>query len=383
MPLTRLFKEFFESEKASGIILIACTVFSILLANSAWSTTYTQIWQIKIGALSVEKWINEGLMALFFLLVGLEIERELYVGELSERKNAILPISAALGGMIFPALFHFLFNYGTPTQAGIAIPMATDIAFALGVMSLAGNRVPIALKVFLTAFAIMDDLGAVIIIAIFYSGNISGLYLGLSLGICLVLFIMNRLRTMNVYAYILPAFLLWYFLAKSGVHSTITGVIVAFAIPFKNCGKTCPSATLLHALHKPVAFVVLPLFALANTCITFEPGVYQSILSPNSLGIITGLYFGKPLGIVILSFLVVKMKWARLPAETNWRQLVGAGFLGGVGFTMSIFITILAFNDSQIIAHSKIAIVFASLLAGISGYLLLSRGKKRFHSSKS
>jgi NhaA family Na+:H+ antiporter len=379
--LTKLFVEFFESEQASGVILILCTVTSIIIANTYLGKNYSDFWHTKIGIeigglalkYSVEHWINDGLMAIFFLLIGLEIERELYIGELSDLKNATLPIFAAIGGMATPALFHFVFNRGTETQAGIGIPMATDIAFALGVLALLGSRVPVALKIFLTALAIIDDLGAIVIIALFYVGNFSFLYLVLALGIFAGLLIINRLGVRRLPFYLVPGFFMWYCMLQSGIHATIAGVLLAFAIPFARGDETSPSYKLQHFLHKPVAFIIMPLFALANTNLALSGNWIEELATANSVGIFAGLVFGKPLGIVLFSILAIKLGLSQLPSEVFWRHIIGAGFLGGIGFTMSIFITLLAFGDPEIIQSSKISILLSSLVAGITGFIILHR----------
>jgi NhaA family Na+:H+ antiporter len=378
--LTKLFVEFFESEKASGIILILCTLISITIANSYFGKGYLDFWHTKVGfetggialKYSIEHWINDGLMAVFFLLIGLEIERELYIGELSDLKNATLPIFAAIGGMATPALLHFLLNQGTETQAGVGIPMATDIAFALGVLALLGSRVPVSLKIFLTALAIIDDLGAIAIIALFYVGDFSLLYLMLALAILAGLFILNRLGIHSLPFYLIPGIVMWYFMLKSGIHATIAGVLLAFVIPFGNGDEESPSYKLQHFLHKPIAFIVMPLFALANTGIALTGNWLGGLTTPNSLGIFAGLAVGKPLGIALFSFLAVKIGVSQLPNDVSWKHIIGAGSLGGIGFTMSIFITLLAFNNPEFVQNSKISILLSSLVAGIVGYLLLS-----------
>jgi NhaA family Na+:H+ antiporter len=320
---------------------------------------------------SLEHWVNDGLMAIFFLLIGLEIEREIYIGELSDLKSASLPIIAAIGGMSVPALFYFLFNRGTETQAGIGIPMATDIAFALGVLALLGNRVPVSLKVFLTALAIIDDLGAILIIAVFYVGDFSFLYLMLALTVYAGLLVLNRLGVHGLAFYLIPGILMWYFMLQSGVHATLAGVLLAFALPFGDGSEKSPSYKLQHFLHRPVAFGIMPVFALANTGITLSGRWFESLNAPNSLGVFAGLFFGKPLGIFLAAFLAVKARVSQLPRDLSWGHIVGAGFLGGVGFTMSIFITLLAFSEPEIIQSTKIGILLGSLLAGITGFLIL------------
>ena len=373
--LSNSFKNFFDSEKSGGILLIICTGVSLLLANSNIGANYLSMWQIYVGGLSVAHWINDALMAVFFLLIGLELERELYNGELSNFKNALLPIFAAIGGICLPASIHFALNAGTPTQAGIGIPMATDIAFALGVLALLGSRVQASLKVFLTALAVMDDLGAIIVIAVFYTAQLSIAYLIGALAVFGVLVVLNRFfRMMSLVPYLLGGALMWFLMLKSGVHATIAGVLLAFAIPFsaKEDDEESPSHRLEHFLHKPVAFVILPIFALANTGIVIGGDWAQNLTSANSSGIIGGLVLGKPLGITLLSFVAVSIGICKLPLDLNWRHVFGAGLLGGIGFTMSIFITNLAFvGNVEIINASKMAILLASLTAGTIGFLWL------------
>lgn len=377
--VSKLFSDFFNSEKAGGLILIACTFLSIIIANSSLGTGYLHFWHQSIGYENVnlhlnhpiEYWINDGLMAIFFLLVGLEIEREIYIGELSTLKNASLPFFAAMGGMVAPALFHFLINSGSATQAGFGIPMATDIAFALGILSLLGNRVPLSLKIFLTAFAIIDDLGAIIMIALFYTDTFLVGYFGAAIGIFALLLIFNRLKIRNLFFYLVPGVVMWYCMLQSGVHATVSGVLLAFAIPFGNGDEKSTSYVLQHHLHKPVAFVILPLFALANTGIVFTTGWHYELTSKNSIGILLGLIIGKPVGVLLFCFAAVKLKISSLADDINWKHIIGAGILGGIGFTMSIFITLLAFKDAEIIVGSKIAVLFSSIVAGLIGYIYL------------
>jgi len=375
--LSKLFTEFFNSEKASGFILIGCTIISLLIANSGLGESYQQLWSTNLGGLTVSYWVNDALMAVFFLLVGLEIERELFIGELSKVKNAMLPVMAALGGIMIPALIHFGLNAGTNTVNGYAIPMATDIAFALGILSLAGKSVPPALKIFLTALAIIDDLCAIMVIAIFYTDSVSMVNLFISLGIFAGLFIMGKMGVTNLLFYLLPGIAMWYFMFQSGVHATISGVLLAFAIPFGKGGEDSPSYKLQHFLHKPVAFIIVPLFALANTGIRLQPGFYNELLSKNSLGIMAGLLIGKPLGILSFAWLAVKTKLSQLPGIVTWRHIAGAGLLAGIGFTMSIFITLLAFDDAALVVNSKIAILSASIIAATTGLLILKRIKTK------
>ncbi|HTE15767.1 MAG TPA: Na+/H+ antiporter NhaA [Burkholderiales bacterium] len=370
------FTRFFDSEKSSGILLIFCTVISLLIANSSISPDYLNFWQSNIGGLSLGHWINDALMAIFFLLIGLELERELYIGELSNFKNALLPIVAAIGGMIAPALIHFSFNAGTPTQAGFGIPMATDIAFALGVLALLGNRIPASLKVFVVAFAVIDDLGAIVIIAAFYTAHLSVGYFVGALAVWTVLIALNRLfRIISLVPYLLGGALMWFLMFKSGVHATIAGVMLAFAIPFsvKDDDEASPSHKLEHFLHKPVAFIILPIFALANTGILVGADWMQNLATMNSIGIAAGLIVGKPLGVTFLCFVAVACGLCRLPAELNWSHMMGAGMLGGIGFTMSIFIANLAFpGNPDAVNASKLAILLASVTAGTFGFIWLS-----------
>ncbi len=371
MKLKKLFHEFFESEKAGGLILIFVTILSLILANSSFQASYLKIWNFDIAGHSFVHWINDGLMAIFFLLIGLELERELYDGELSSFKNASMPIFGALGGMLVPAGIFMALNFGTETQSGAGIPMATDIAFAIGIMSLLGNRVPASLKIFLIALAVIDDLGAIIIIAIFYTTSLSFLNLGIALGIIAVLGILNRLKVYTLIPYMIGGVIAWYFMLLSGVHATITGVLVAFVVPYGKGGRKSPSYILQHVLHKPVAFIILPLFAAANTSIAIGSGWLSSLGEPFSLGIIGGLVIGKSIGIVLFSIIAVWLGLASLPADVKWGNIIGAGFLGGIGFTMSIFITLLAFDNQVIIDGSKIAILIASSLAAGIGFVTL------------
>lgn len=371
MKVTRLFNEFFESEKAGGLILVFATIVSLLLANSPFQSSYINFWHFDIGGHSITHWINDGLMTIFFLLIGLELEREIYQGELSDIRNAALPIFGALGGILVPAGLFMLLNFGTETQAGAGIPMATDIAFAIGILSLLGNRVPSSLKVFLTALAVIDDLGAILVIALFYTSTLIWTNLFIALGIFGVLLILNRLKIKNLIPYLIGGFLMWYFMLNSGVHATITGVLLAFAIPFGNGNEKSTSYVLQHFLHKPVAFFILPLFAVANTCIAIGDNWQSGLGQTNSLGIMIGLVLGKPIGIFIFSFLGAILGLCTLPADLKWKHIISVGFLGGIGFTMSIFVTLLAYDNELIINNSKIAILIASTIAGFLGFILL------------
>lgn len=374
---SKLFKEFFESEKAGGLILMGCTLFSLVLANSIFSSEYLHFWHTNFAGQPIEYWINDGLMVIFFLLIGLELEREVYQGELSDIKNALLPIFGAIGGMIVPAALYLFFNFGTSTQSGAGIPMATDIAFALGILSLLGDRVPVSLKIFLTALAVIDDLGAILVIAIFYTKTLFWNNLLIALGIFAFLLILNRLKVRNLIPYLIGGIVMWYFMLNSGVHATITGVLLAFAIPFGNGDKKSTSYILQHFLHKPVAFIILPIFALANTAIILSSNMGEILTEHYSLGIALGLIVGKPLGIFALSFFAVKLGICKLPSDLNWKSIIGVGFLGGIGFTMSIFVTLLAFEDAAIINNAKFIILISSLVAGIIGFLSLKLTLKR------
>ena len=328
--LSKTYNEFFDSEKSSGIVLFVCTIVSLVLANVLIGDEYLSFWQKYLGGLSIEHWINDGLMAVFFLLIGLELKRELYKGELSNFKNAMLPIFAAAGGLATPALIHFLLNRGSETQAGLGIPMATDIAFALGVLALLGKRVPASLKIFLTALAVMDDLGAIVVIAVFYTAKISTGYLFAALVVFGLLNFLNKAKVMSLVPYLIGGGLMWFFMLESGVHATIAGVLLAFTIPFTHIedDETSPSYKVEHFLHKPVGFVILPIFALANTGIIIGADWASSLTTANSFGIIGGLVLGKPLGITIVSFIAVAVGICRLPLDLNWKHIFGAGFLG-------------------------------------------------------
>ncbi len=303
------------------------------------------------------------------------MEREIYHGELSDLRSASLPIFSALGGMLVPAGIFLLFNF-TGNTRGAGIPMATDIAFAVGAISLLGNKVPTALKVFLMALAIIDDLGAIIVIAVFYTSTISFVNLFIALGIFGSLLILNRLKIHNLIPYLIGGVAMWYFMHHSGVHATITGVLLAFAIPFGNGNESSSSYRLQHFLHKPVAFFILPLFAFANTCISIDSNWYQNLAQPGSLGVMAGLVIGKPLGICLFALIAIAFKISSL-GELKWKHIIGAGMLAGIGFTMSIFITLLAYDQSSEINQSKIAILISSLIAGVIGFTWLNFVSKK------
>jgi len=379
------FKDFLYSQQIGGVILIICVIISLIVANSGWSVGFNSLLSSKIGYESanidlnypVSLWINDGLMAIFFLLVGLEIKREIVEGELSSPKKAAMPIFAALGGMVVPAGIYFLFNASTATSSGWGIPMATDIAFALGVLSLLGKRVPTSLKIFLAALAIVDDLGAILVIAIFYTKELHWDQLLYSGGILAVLVILNRLKVKKLVFYIIPGIFLWYFIHHSGIHATIAGVLMALTIPTNPVKEKSPLETLEHAIVKPVNFLIMPIFALANTNIRFEPAMIAGLYSPLGLGIILGLVLGKPLGITLFSWLSVKVGLSSLPAKATWMHIIGIGIISGIGFTMSIFIGLLSFSDPLFQVEAKFSILVASLIAGIAGFIILNfLGKK-------
>ncbi|MDQ8154041.1 MAG: Na+/H+ antiporter NhaA [Gemmatimonadota bacterium] len=375
--LTTAFEAFFSSERASSVLLAVATVVSIALANSVFGPSYTAAWGRDIAGLRLIDWINDGLMAVFFLYIGLELERELYSGELSDLRQAALPIVAAVGGMVVPALVHLAVNAGTPTQRGIGIPMATDIAFAMGVLTMLGQRVPPALKVFVVAYAVMDDLGAMLVIAAFYTAKLSFAYLGASLAVWLLLVVMNRaFRVMSLAPYLVGGVAMWWLLHHSGVHATLAGVALAFAIPYsaRDADAHSPSHWLEHWLHRPVAFGVLPLFALANTALPLGGAWGQGLAGPNAIGIMVGLVVGKPLGVLSATYLAVRAGLSSLPLGLTWRHIGGAGMLGGIGFTMAIFVANLAFvGEPAVVAQSKIAVIAASLVSGLLGFVWLRR----------
>lgn len=378
-------REFLKSGSAGGIILIACLIISLVIANSPLGAGFENLLAQEIGyhsenlglRYSVLLWINDGLMAIFFLLVGLEIKRELIEGELSSFRQAALPVFAALGGMLVPAAIYALFNNGTPTANGWGIPMATDIAFAIAVLSILGKNVPLSLKIFLTALAIVDDLGAILVIALFYSTEMHLSYLMYAGGIFALLILFNLMGFKSLMFYLIPGLFMWYFIHHSGIHATIAGVLTALTLPTTPDATESPLEKLEHALTKPVNFLIMPLFALANTNIRFEANMLDGLSSTLGLGIIGGLLIGKPLGITLIAWLSVKLKISTLPTDTTWTQILGAGILAGIGFTMAIFIALLSFNDPLFQNHAKFSILIASLLGGFVGYFLLQRQNKR------
>jgi NhaA family Na+:H+ antiporter len=430
--LLKPINEFLHREASGGILLIICTVIALAWANTLWFQSYYDLWHthisFSIGNLltldySIHHWINDGLMVIFFFTVGLEIKRELLVGELSSFQKASLPIAGALGGMIAPAILYTLFNTGSESVNGWGIPMATDIAFVVGIMALLGNRVPIALKIFVLALAIADDIGAVLVIAIFYTSEISVLALIIAGIVLVLLFILNKLGTMSLIPYMILGLILWLAFLKSGVHATIAGVLLAFTIPassrydtnkfservkqlinhfdstgdhWKNvlnnserqndvlaieesCEKILtPLQRFEHQLHPWVAFFIIPIFALANAGVTISNmNLLDALTSSVSLGIIIGLFIGKQIGIFIFSFLAVKLKLASLPEGINWKNLYGAGILAGIGFTMSLFIAGLAFSKPELLDLSKIGVLSGSLISGIVGFVFLKYSKAK------
>ncbi len=425
-PIVGPLQSFFRSEAAGGLLLLGCAVVAFAWANSPLSASYFDLWQtyvtVGVGSFVIDKplllWINDGLMAIFFLLVGLEIKREVLGGELSNPKSAGLAVSAALGGMVIPALAYVFLNAGGAGTDGWGIPMATDIAFALGVLALLGDRVPLALKIFLTALAIVDDLGAVMVIALFYTAEVSTAALWWAAGFLAVLVVMNRLGVQKTLVYIVLGVGLWLAFLKSGVHATVAGVLLALTIPVKRRldapdfleraraylgsfaedvkpGETEPTlqqqnavyalenaceqaetplARLEHGLHNPVAFFIIPVFALANAGVAVTGG-FGALASPVTLGIVLGLVVGKPIGITLFAWLAVKSGLASLPAGATWRKVVGISALCGIGFTMSIFIANLAFpGQAELLDSAKLGILLGSFVSGVIGWVLLSRG---------
>lgn len=377
----KVLKKILESPSSVGIILFICVIVSLALANSPLGGVFQRILDFPLGfenssvhlKYSVALWINDGLMAIFFLLVGLEIKREIINGGLSTPRQAALPILSAIGGALIPAGIYVFANVGTETASGWAIPMATDIAFALAILAMLGNKVPPSLKIFLAALAIVDDLIAILIIALFYSAELHVAYLGYVVGIMLLLVIFNKMGIRSLAFYIIPGFFIWYFIHHSGIHATIAGVLTALTIPMTTKGdKESPLLKLEHALVIPVNFLIVPVFAIANTNIRFESAMLDGLVSPLGLGIIAGLCVGKPVGVFLMSKLAIKLNIAQLPAGANWKHIIGLGSLAGVGFTMAIFISLLSFTDSLLIAEAKFSVLIASLVSGLIGYNLLN-----------
>jgi NhaA family Na+:H+ antiporter len=366
-----MFEQFFKSEAASGVLLMAVTLLALLAANSPLAPAYFGALHTYAGGLSLQHWINDGLMALFFLLVGLEIRRELSDGELSSWPRRILPGLAALGGMAAPALLYVWFNRGGETALhGWAIPTATDIAFSLGVLALFGSRIPAALKVFLAALAIIDDLLAVLIIALFYGSGLAPLWLAAAALVALAIWCLSRAPVTALWPYLLLGAALWFCVLKSGLHATLAGVMLAFVMPAQALPAS-PSARLEHGLHKWVAFAIVPIFAFANAGVTLSGLGMETLAQPVTLGIAAGLFLGKQLGVFGVTFAAVKLGLGRLPPEISWRALYGVSLLCGIGFTISLFIGALAFTDPGLQDAAKLGVLAGSLLSGLAGFLVL------------
>jgi NhaA family Na+:H+ antiporter len=369
-------------EAAGGVVLMLASGLALAIANSRWSETYDLLLgmrgAVRIGDFGIEKplllWINDGLMAIFFLLIGLEIKRELLQGELSDRRRAILPVAAAIGGMIVPALIYLGITWNVPdVSSGWAIPSATDIAFSIAVMALLGRRVPSSLKLFLTALAIIDDLGAIVIIAIFYTAELSWVSLKVAIAALAILLVLNLAGVQRVIWYVLVGIVLWAFVLKSGVHATLAGVALALAIPFRTRpGETSPLIRIEHELAPWVAFGILPLFGFANAGLSFAGLSLWSLYSPVSLGIAAGLFLGKQIGVFGVAALVIRVGWAKLPAGAGWLALYGTSILTGIGFTMSLFIGTLAFGESNHEPMMRLGVLVGSALSGIIGAAVLS-----------
>jgi len=380
-----VFQRFFRSGQVGGCLLLICVVISLLIANTASKEGFETFLQTTVGFgnlnYSVLAWINDALMSIFFLLVGLEIKREFVEGELSSVKRIALPVIAALGGMVVPAIIYWMLNKGSATASGWGIPMATDIAFALTIIALLGKSVPPSLKIFLAALAIVDDFGAILVIAIFYTSKIHFEYLALAAVTLVLLATFNYFGVKRLIFYLLPGVLLWYFFHHSGIHATIAGVLLAFTIPTNETDIPSPLETLEHSLTVPVNYVIMPVFALANTNITFEKEMFAGLVSPLGLGIIAGLLLGKTIGITFFSWLAVKFKLANLPRGASWKHMLGVGMLAGIGFTMSIFIALLSFTDALYVLEAKFAILTASVFSGVIGSVFLKSVKAKVNLS--
>lgn len=375
------FQKLIDSGQAGGALLILCVIISLIIANTFANEPFKNLLATELGfetpaihlKYSLLNWINDGLMAIFFFLIGIEIKKEIVGGHLSSFKIASVPIFAALGGALLPAMIYVVLNHGTDSAAGWGIPMATDIAFALAVLGLVGKLVPPALRVLLSTLAVVDDLLAILVIAIFYSSDIHWMNLGIAAGIFVVLLLFNKFGVTGIVYYIIPGILMWYFIHHSGIHATIAGVLTALTIPsLSSTGSILDKIE--HSLAIPVGFVIMPVFALANTNIHFEPAMISGVAGTLGLGIIIGLVVGKPVGIMLFSLLSVKFNIGKLPKGIVWKHIVGIGLLAGIGFTMSIFIALLSFGgDSLYGAEAKFAILIASLLSGIGGFVYLKK----------
>jgi NhaA family Na+:H+ antiporter len=381
MVLRSVITNFVKLESSSGIILLAAGLVALILSNSNFADAFNHILHLKLyfGTnlplfyKSIQHWINDGAMVIFFFCIGLEIKREFLEGELSMPSQAILPVIAAFGGMAVPAIFYLLFNFNNPeTFQGWAVPSATDIAFSLGVLSLLGKRVPISLKIFLMALAIIDDLGAIIIIALFYSTDLELLSLFVVLFILFFLYLSNKRNLQNIWIYIFLGFLLWIFIQNAGIHATISGVLLAIFIPHEKTKQGSLLTCAENKLHPWVAYLIMPLFALTNAGVYLGNVSLASLSNPVPLGIMTGLFFGKQIGVFFTTFLLIKMGYARLPSESNWIQMYGIAVLTGIGFTMAMFINFLAFDTDVYINQAKIAILIASFASAVLGYILLN-----------
>ena len=381
--LSKTFLAFFSSQKISGGLLLIATIISLGLSNSSHSASYISLWtkEFEIFGLphfSLLHIINEGLMTVFFFFVGIEIKRELISGELKGFNKAIIPVSAAVGGMLLPALIYFFFNKGTATSHGWGIPMATDIAFAFGIISMLGDKISNSAKVLITALAVVDDLGAVLVIALFYSETIKWSFLLAAAIILILLVVVNTKKNISATIFVIAGILLWYCILQSGIHSTIAGVLLAATIPY-NGKENSLLEKFESVLHKPVNFIIIPVFAMANTAIAISGNMIGELHSPVGLGIFFGLVIGKPLGIVLAVLITLYLLKRKMPNGINFQSLLGLGFLGGIGFTMSIFIAMVAFDEPQNISGAKFSIITASLLAGCLGYCLLRFQKKVIH----
>lgn len=376
-------RKFLDNGSAGGLLLMASAALALVVANSPLAEGYFHALHVYIGPLSLQHWINDALMAVFFLMVGLEIKREMVDGHLSSWPRRILPGVAAAAGMAVPALVYLSFTAGTGATHGWAIPSATDIAFALGVLSLLGSRVPTSLKVFLAALAIIDDLGAVIVIGLFYTADVSPMNLGIAAVIFAALIALNRAGVMRLSPYLLLGLVLWFFVWRSGIHATIAGVLLALTIPLKRTPATpearpaeSPLHRLEHALIVPVSFIIIPIFGFANAGVSFLGLGAEAFVAPVTLGVAMGLFVGKLVGIFGAVAILVKLDWADLPAGASWMQMVGTTLLCGIGFTMSLFISLLAFNDPLLQDEAKIGILMGSLVAGLAGYTILRLAKR-------
>ena len=381
MALSSVIRNFVKLESSSGVILLVAAAIALILSNSSSADAFNHILHLKLyfGTnlplfyKSIQHWVNDGAMVIFFFCIGLEIKREFLEGELSMPSQAILPVIAAVGGMAVPAIFYLLFNFNNPeTFQGWAIPSATDIAFSLGVLSLLGKRVPMSLKIFLMAVAIIDDLGAIIIIALFYSSGLEPLSLFVVLFILFFLYLCNKRNLQNIWIYIFLGFLLWIFIQNAGIHATIAGVLLAIFIPHEKTKQGSLLTCAESKLHPWVAYLIMPLFALTNAGVYLGDVSLASLSNPVPLGIMSGLFFGKQIGVFFTTFLLIKMGYARLPSESNWIQMYGIALLTGIGFTMAMFINFLAFDTDIYINQAKIAILIASFASAVLGYILLN-----------